>query len=330
MPSAVSVITGARLHFGPLACGAGPGRRFGGIGLMVDAPRVRMRIGRAAVNTIRAPRGLESRIAAVRDTVLETFPSLDGVRIEVLEEIPPHRGFGAGTQTSLALASALSVLAGERDTDELTLAERSGRGDRSAIGVHGFRKGGFLVDAGKLPGEPLGALATRVRVPEAWRVVIVGPESGTVAEGLSGEAERMAFARIPPMTEETSGRLSRILLACILPSLETQDAEAFQNGLTEYGRLVGEYFAPVQGSPFCDARLWDCSESRRRAGLPGLVQTSWGPSAAICCRDERAALRTERELHEDLGNTYRTQIVRPRNVGAEIQVIPSTESVPAI
>jgi beta-ribofuranosylaminobenzene 5'-phosphate synthase len=329
MPSAVTVTTGARLHFGPLACGAGVGRRFGGIGLMVDTPRVRMRVGRASTNLIRSTLALEKRLAAVRDAALEALPALDAVRIDILDEIPPHRGFGAGTQTSLALAAALSLLAGERDIDELTLAERAGRGDRSAIGVHGFRRGGFLVDAGKLPGDPLGALACRVRVPEAWRIVIVSPHPEAAHEGLSGESERMAFARIPPMSAETSGRLSRIVVAEILPALESQDADAFQTALTDYGCLVGEYFSPIQGSPFCDSRLWECSESRRCAGLSGLVQTSWGPTAAICCRDERTAERTERELQGDLGPAYRTQIVRPRNGGAEIQVSPSNESVPA-
>lgn len=34
----VTVRTGARLHFGPLAIHNGPGRSFGGVGLMVDRP----------------------------------------------------------------------------------------------------------------------------------------------------------------------------------------------------------------------------------------------------------------------------------------------------
>lgn len=316
MSNVITVTTGARLHFGPLACGSGRGRRFGGIGMMIAFPRCRVRVRRSAENQIAGPADLEFRIEQVRAACQAALPQLGPVRIEILEEIPAHRGFGAGTQVSLAIARALSELAGERNLGSAAMATRSGRGDRSAIGLHGFDRGGFLVDAGKHLAERLGALACRQPVPEAWRIVLSCRES-TV--GLSGESERAAFARLAPMSIETSDRLSRIVLTEILPALQQVDCLAFQTALAEYGNLVGQYFSPIQEGPFSDLHLWKVSEARRREGIGGLVQTSWGPTAAICCGSESEAAATETSLRQALGPGYRTWIVRPANDGAEIQ-----------
>jgi len=317
MSHVVTVTTGARLHFGPLACGSGRGRRFGGIGMMIAAPRCRVRVQRASANRIAAPADLRPRIEQVRNASQAMVPSLGPVLIEILEEIPAHRGLGAGTQVSLAIARALSELADEPALGAPVLAARSGRGDRSAIGLHGFERGGFLVDAGKLASERVGALACRLPMPPSWRILLACRES-TV--GLSGESERSAFARLAPMSVETSDRLSRIVLTDILPALQAADCQAFQAALVEYGGLVGQYFSPIQDGLFSDPSLWKVSESRRRGGEGGLVQTSWGPTAALCCDGDDQAAALESSLGRTLGPGYQIRIARPANEGAEVEV----------
>ena len=87
--------------------------------------------------------------------------------------MPHHAGLGAGTQLGLAVARAMAIAAGHEDWDAPELARRVGRGLRSGVGVHGFGRGGFLVEAGKRSQECLAPLITRVDFPESWRVVLV-------------------------------------------------------------------------------------------------------------------------------------------------------------
>ncbi|MEL7336659.1 MAG: hypothetical protein AAFN70_10710, partial [Planctomycetota bacterium] len=100
-----------------------------------------------------------------------------------------HVGLGSGTQLSLAIAAVLRHATGQTDAiDDLTLAtDIADRGKRSAVGVHGFFQGGFLIDcaddqATKSSGaratriaKPINALRDRVDVPEDWRIARLLP-----------------------------------------------------------------------------------------------------------------------------------------------------------
>ncbi|HSG72110.1 MAG TPA: hypothetical protein VLA12_16950, partial [Planctomycetaceae bacterium] len=54
-PQSVTVETGSRLHFGPLTNGLSRGRLFGGIGMMIDVPRVAVKIHRAERSHVDCP-----------------------------------------------------------------------------------------------------------------------------------------------------------------------------------------------------------------------------------------------------------------------------------
>ena len=278
----VTVTTGSRLHFGPLAVRPSSGREFGGIGLMVDSPRCVLTVSRADADDVVA--GSESeRIARWLLRYREQSPrSETGYRIELHEAIPRHSGFGSGTQTALALARGLAELHGERDVPSVELARLVGRGRRSAVGIHGFDRGGFLVDAGRAEGETLGTLASRLSLPEQWRLVLITPRSGTT---MSGQSEQSAFDRLPSMPAATTDRLSSVVLRKLLPAIQSCDVESFNEGLETYGGIVGAYFAPAQGGLFADARGARLAEQ----GVRGVVQTSWGPTLCVCRANEGSA-----------------------------------------
>jgi beta-ribofuranosylaminobenzene 5'-phosphate synthase len=312
----VTLTTGSRLHFGPLACGGGEGRRFGGVGMMVAAPGYRVRLDRSEKNRVLANPDLVRRIEEVVARWQADHPQTGSVLVTIESEIPAHQGYGAGTQLALAVADGLAVLSGEGRLTRDDLVRYSGRGERSALGVHGYQLGGFLVDAGKRSDEELGALACRVAVPKEWRLILV---SRRAAVGLSGESEQRAFAELPPMSSDLSGRLGRIVLTEVLPALTSGDVAHFAAALSEYGSLVGEYFAPVQLRPFADRRLWEVSEQRRWSGKTAMVQTSWGPTTTICCANEIEAGKTVDELRAELGEEYGMQMVGPLNEGAIVE-----------
>lgn len=292
MADVVTIETGARLHFGLLAVRPTTGRRYGGLGAMIDTPGVCLEVRRAAIDAVSAPRST-SRVLEFRDRCRAAWPETRlSCELTLSREIPGHHGFGSGTQLGLAVAAGLRALAGLPAMSAVEVAPHLGRAARSAIGVHGFDLGGVLIDAGQRPQETVSPLAVRLEFPAAWRWVLVAPrtvlEQGTAA-GLSGAAESQAFAMLPPMADIVTGRLCRLLLTEFVPALRQTDHPSAAAALWEYGQLVGDYFAAVQGGAWSDPRVAALAAALARRGVSGMTQTSWGPTMAILCADEDQA-----------------------------------------
>ena len=310
MPRTISVQTGARLHFGPLASGAETGRRFGGIGMMIDQPGI-------SVTATESDKELVSGgHAATRERLTRILRALgDHTRDLPMEwqlssTSPEHAGFGTGTQLSLAVSSILAKRITGTWPRACHLAPQLGRGARSAIGIYGFDQGGFLVDAGQSGPEAIGDLAVRVAVPSEWRILIL---QRTVPQaGLSGPAELAAFERLPAMSSTLTGRLCRIVLMRVLPALQTGDCEDFTRAVAEYGREVGQYFAPVQSGIFADAGLSQVSPHLQSR----LVQSSWGPTVVTFVSSQAEAQDESTKILRELGGGWRCEIARPLNQGA--------------
>jgi beta-ribofuranosylaminobenzene 5'-phosphate synthase len=316
MPHHVTVTTGARLHFGPLSVGAtASGRTFGGVGVMVDRPGFRVEFTQQQSNEIEAGERRD-RVRRCLDRCRNVVP-IPACRIRVIDAPPAHAGFGAGTQLALAVAAGLFRIGGQRVPRAQRLAEIAGRGRRSAVGIHGFEQGGFLVDAGKSGAGAIGVLACRIELPPAWRFLLVTPAD---ERGLSGEHERTAFERLPPMPAATTDRLCRLVLTALLPAAHAGDSRSFGAALTEYGRLVGEYFAPEQGGICAHPLAPAIIEQLRAAGADGLAQTSWGPTlcALIDSEDRAESIATALGKHDVFRNVA-IHIAAPLNRGARVQ-----------
>jgi len=321
MSRGIVITTGARLHFGLLSHRLEAGRNFGGAGLMVDAPRYRLSARRAEHDAVVASAQCKERIERFVVAYRAACPAEllpPSCEIELLEEIPPHAGFGSGTQLGLAVAQALALLAGDGQADAVTLAGRVGRGARSALGIHGFARGGFLIDGGKSTPDAIGTLSARADFPAAWRMVLVTPESRA---GLAGAAEVDAFQRLPGMSQKTTDRLCRIALGELLPAVLEADFDACGEALYEFGRLVGEYFAPVQGGVYADRSMETLVAQLRRRGIRGVGQTSWGPTLFALCPGAAEAESLAADLRgAGDWNDCRIRVVAPLNSGAAIEV----------
>lgn len=237
-----------------------------------------------------------ARVLEFLNRIRTACPSLSPTRITITKSIPSHAGLGSGTQLALAVARATSELAGERNVDSVTLARRVGRGQRSAIGLHGFDRGGFLIDGGRTGSEGLGTLVSRIEFPSHWRLIQV---SKSQTKGLSGTAEQQAFASQPPMPMSLTGELCRIALMEWMPGLIEADFSRVSHAMYEFGLRVGQFFAPVQGGVFANPRIGQLADDVRRRGFAGVAQTSWGPTTCILCESEDTA----RELMQDLATT---------------------------
>jgi beta-RFAP synthase len=238
--------------------------------------------------------------------------------MEIEQTIPRHAGLGSGTQLGMAVSSALATLEGDEQADAATLALRVSRGERSAVGVHGFGQGGLIVESGQRQPGTLGTLAARAEFPAAWRVVLVTPDSES---GLSGSAERDAFAHLAPMPEATTDRLCRIALTELLPAVIEADVAACGSAIYEYGKTVGTYFAPAQGGTFADPQMSALVGKLRRQGIHGVGQSSWGPTIFILCGTQVEADSLVSDLNQpgDLGNCT-IRITAPLNRGATVHI----------
>jgi beta-RFAP synthase len=320
MTREVVVTTGARLHFGFFAHGQRGHRQFGGVGVMVDQPGF-------VVRTTPAPHDefqcgiwqgrVEALLARLRAAGRRATTDLP-LRVEIVAAPPAHSGFGSGTQLAMALVKAVTALAGETDLPHIELARRAGRGRRSAIGLHGFQHGGLLVEAGKRAPEEISPLVARVDFPEEWRFVLVRPRRET---GISGTEESNEFSRLTPMSRELTANLCGLTLTEILPAAIEHDFSRASQSIGRFGRLVGEYFAPVQGGVIADAQMREIAESLQSRGIEGVGQTSWGPTLFVLCPSTAFARDLAAELSAaPAAADCEITVVAPLNRGATVKL----------
>jgi beta-RFAP synthase len=299
-----TVCAASRLHFGLLGLADAasrtdrtgelslPGRAFGGVGMMVQDPGVRLSVTPAPAWSATGPLAERALTFAQRyaTAVCVERPelTLPCQAIAVDRSPPEHAGLGTGTQLGLATARALARAWGLDETPEV-LARRIGRGSRSAVGVHGFAHGGLLVEAGKRSSDDLSPLVARLPFPETWRVVLILRPHDS---GLHGALEREAFARLTHDTSTSSQpqALCRLALQGLLPALVECDLAAFGEALRDFNARSGEMFAAVQGGVYASVAVADVVDFVRSLGVRGTGQSSWGPTVfAVVEDDDRAA-----------------------------------------
>src|SRR5438067_1241891 len=170
-------------------------RRFGGFGVGIEFPRVVVSLGWGQSECSDAV--IVSGCQADRATTFarrawSSFGLTSGVEVIVHEAIPPHMGLGSGTKLGLAIARGLAGLAGISATPE-RLAEASGRGARSSVGLWTFVAPGLVIEAGVRAERWISPMVARHPMPEQWRCVLALPLG---VEGLSGDAEERFFGRL--------------------------------------------------------------------------------------------------------------------------------------
>jgi beta-RFAP synthase len=272
-----------------------PVRAFGGVGLMIDRPGVAVTVRPSDGWQVEGPLASRAQAAALR--LVTGLPEPDRRPFQVLVEQCPaeHVGLGVGTSLALAVARALAVEIGRPELSAANLAGRVGRGERSAVGVHGFERGELIVEAGKLPGEELSPLLARVDLPERWRVVLLTPAS---EDHWHGTQERRAFAAAArePRPAATDV-LARVALLGILPAAAGGDLDTFGEAVYEFNRRAGEPFVAAQGGPYAGPAVAGLVAELRGLGVRGAGQSSWGPTVFAVVAGREEAVRLVRHFH---------------------------------
>jgi beta-RFAP synthase len=324
------VRTPSRLHFGLLSLGCDalvrwpdrqgdatlPARRFGSVGLMIEAPGVQISAQPAADWSAEGPLATRALSAAQRFAASWTEAKIIPCRLCIEDAAPEHAGLGTGTQLALAAAQLVGKINRLPCLEMADLTRRTGRGLRSALGTHGFGQGGFLVDGGKGATEALAPLVVRHPFPDTWSVVLAIPP---VNPGLHGHDELQAFGELLARTQDLPGTeaLCRLVLLGMLPALAEHDVQAFGEALYDFNARVGEVFAPVQGGLYADAQVAEIVAWVRSQGVTGVGQSSWGPAVFAVLADADHARHLAAGLRRQFGLAEeQVMITRGCNHGA--------------
>lgn len=312
----INVVSSARLHFGLWAWGADYERQFGGVGMMLCEPQLRVRICAADEFSTIGPAADRVQRAATHCVRKWQLSRLPACSIEVLELPTPHVGFGVGTQLALAVARGLAEWVQVEVASPEQLSVAVGRGRRSAVGTHGFARGGLIVDAGKRSSDAIGQLLCRTTVPAAWRLLLV---TSNRAGGMAGEAERVAFAKLPPVPQQTAAELRQLALAEIVPACDAADFNRFSHAVHDYGYLAGTCFESVQGGPYAGRQVSETVARLRSLGAIGVGQSSWGPTVYAFAPDSAAARELQAAFLEEVDDQQSTiRVTAAKNEGASV------------
>ncbi|MBI2477875.1 MAG: beta-RFAP synthase, partial [Planctomycetia bacterium] len=207
---AVLVTAPSRLHFGLLSFGNPDVRQFGGVGVMIDRPGLKLRV--EAAETFETAGPMQDRLRDAAFHWLDSSNEMKELRckLELVTAPRLHAGLGVGTQLALAVATGLNAFHDLATPAIEDLAISVGRGPRSAVGTYGFFAGGLIAERGKLPTETFSPLLDRVALPSHWRFVLVSP---TRSVGLHGTTEQTAFDQLPAVPTLVTERLTDILCA---------------------------------------------------------------------------------------------------------------------
>lgn len=321
----VSVLAPARLHMGFVDLSGSLGRRFGSVGLTLEGIGVSLTAQRARNNSASGPQA--ERAQGYARSLQSQLDLPGGIRIDIRQAIPEHVGLGSGTQLGLAVGLALVRLHGLDLTPRKVVALHE-RGQRSGIGLAAFESGGFLLDGGRGPQDKPPPVVARAEFPEHWRVLLIQDET---VRGLHGPRETQAFQALPPFPDALAAHLCRLMLMQIIPALLEQDLDCFGRGIAQVQREVGDYFAPVQGGRFASSSVGDALCWLEEQGVPGVGQSSWGPTGFAIAGSERQARALEdaaRDRWRDVGG-LRFTVLSARNRGGEVHASVGEQRVGA-
>lgn len=268
----VSVIAPARLHFGFMDMHGGLGRHFGSLGLCLSDIFTHLTAKKSDDIVIHGPSS--NRGTEYVSRILNALKIKSGVEVTIHEEIPEHAGLGSGTQLSLAIGIAIARLYGSQKTVR-EVATLMKRGARSGIGIGAFSKGGFLVDGGRGEATDVPPIISHSYFPEEWRILLVFDKN---VEGINGNLEKEIFQQLPPMKEDDSARICRLVLMRLLPALAEKNCTEFGSAITEIQSMVGAHFSDAQDGHYSSQQVAETMRLMLAHGATGIGQSSWGPT----------------------------------------------------
>jgi len=208
------------------------------------------------------------------------------------------------------------------------IAELTGRGGRSGIGIAAFDQGGLLIDGGRShvskapPSQTVVSnlkvppLIARYDFPEDWRILLILDNN---QPGIHGEEELAAFKTLPIFPENLAAHLCRSVLMQAMPAMVEKDLAAFGYSIRELQMHVGDYFAPAQGGRYASKYVGAVLQHLEALGVACFGQSSWGPTGFAVFENEELAQKYMLELKMKFTEPHLIwQICSANNKGSEV------------
>ncbi|MGD0327044.1 MAG: beta-ribofuranosylaminobenzene 5'-phosphate synthase [Halobacteriota archaeon] len=314
----IEVVAPSRLHITLIDLNGSLGRIDGGVGLTLNFPSVKINAREDAQLAVLGNTTFGDRIRRAASAIMMRH-DVGGVAIEVVDEFPAHVGLGSGTQVALAVGTAISELYDLRLTPT-AIAQLTGRGGTSGIGVAAYERGGFIIDGGHkgktafLPSSASGKYApapmiVRHDFPD-WTIVLAIPN----LHGASDRREVDIFKQKCPLPLTEIQELCHVILMELLPAVVERDIESFGQSIDRV-QMLGFKRRELELQPFC-ARL---VQFMRDNGALGAGMSSFGPAVYGIADGKRLQLVVQRYLDETTGGAVHT--VKAQNSGARVREI---------
>lgn len=321
--------TPSRIHMGLIDMNGGLGRLDGSVGLALEEGGIALRAKKAdaVIVTERSVSGDAVPSAAdfsaqIERIVAPLLPENEGIEFEFLSRVRPHVGLGSGTQLSLSTAMAVNQLyALGKSVKEL--AQITGRGGTSGIGVLAFENGGFLVDCGHKAEDKNGFLpSSKSSAPPAdlllrkdfpdWDVVVALPP----AVGISGEAEKDFFQNVCPIPIEEVRAVSHIVLMQLIPAVAEENIEMFGRAVNTLQRVGFKKHEVAVQPPEVKSTI----EQMLQNGLHGAGISSFGPAVYGFSESRKHSENVRAALLEEMPPGSEVFITKANNSGAVYHV----------
>jgi beta-RFAP synthase len=306
----------ARLHMGFLDLNGSLGRRFGGLGLGLEAPDTLIEL--AIGNNVFGDVVEADYVSRNKHLILAHVNVEQAVSIKVHREIPRHFGLGSGTQMALATGVGINQLF-ELNLDLAEIAYVTGRGLRSGIGIGTFANGGLVLDGGRTTRTKTPPIITQQHLPEAWRVLLIFDYNHV---GVHGDEEVKAFANLEDANLQETQKISHQILMRALPALQEFDLNVFGEAVALLQAYTGDYFAPVQDGRFASQEVTKVLHFLSENGMPCVGQSSWGPTGFAIFESESSAndslLRLNSQFKQQ--KNLKFMLTKAANKGASVIV----------
>ena len=327
----ITVKSTARLHMGFFDLHGGLGRKFGSIGLSLAAPSIQLSALRSEKLYVKG--FASNRAEEITRNLIAKLNLTGAVSLDIEQIMPEHAGMGSGTQFALTIGTAINQLYG-LNLNTAQIAELTGRGGRSGIGIAAFDQGGLLIDGGRVshvasshankaqPNQPnvsalkVPPLIARYDFPEDWRILLILDNN---QPGIHGEEELAAFKTLPIFPENLAAHLCRSVLMQAMPAMVEKDLAAFGYSIRELQMHVGDYFAPAQGGRYASKYVGAVLQHLETLGVACFGQSSWGPTGFAVFENEELAQKYMLELKMKFTGPHLTwQICSANNKGSEV------------
>jgi beta-ribofuranosylaminobenzene 5'-phosphate synthase len=239
----VTIQAHPRLHLTLIDLGGVTERKYGGAGVTLSGPLVRVTARPSHRMHLGGLDQLDERGRVDVEGAIGRLMQCETLRpCELSLDSAPPQHVGLGTKTSILLSFLVALArASGVSIDVRALQRLSARGGVSGIGVHGFFAGGYLVDAGHERATSEGfapssartnfripPLATRLPIPDQWRFQLVIPRGRRIAGGDESEL----FKRLAPIPEREVYQILGHVYHGLTPAFAEADLPLLRHSLS--------------------------------------------------------------------------------------------------